>query len=283
MRMIRNFFKGRRPPEQVTVIPPEVPPGIVAWAVGDIHGRLDLLLPILDLIRRDRDTDHGRRYITVFLGDYVDRGPNSREVLDSLCDFAADPAIDCVFLRGNHEDKMEQFLDQPEIGPEWCEYGGREALASFGLSPPAMAHRRDAWRQVSEDLAFRLTSRQRSFFENLKFSYSLGGYFFCHAGARPGTPLAQQDAHDLLWIRNSFLDHPDRFEQIVVHGHTITADVALDHRRIGLDTGAYKSGILSALRLEGSAQEIVQAVVRRRGDAAQTRRRLVSGVTATPA
>ncbi len=154
---------------------------------------------------------------------------------------------------------MLTFLDDPTFGANWCEYGGDAALASYGLKPPEMKHRTEAWARVSADLDHKITATERAFLENLELSISVGDYFFAHAGARPGEALERQKPHDLMWIRNSFLDSDVEFDKVVVHGHTPARAVHVDRRRIGLDTRAYESGVLSAVRLEGAAREVLEA------------------------
>ena len=255
--MFRTLFK--RTPMQAPVQPPLIPPGLVVWAVGDVHGRLDLLDVLLDGITADVGKT-GRRTMVVFLGDYVDRGPDSRGVIDRLCSFADDSSIEARFLRGNHEQKLVEFLADPAVGPVWCEYGGAQALQSFGLNVPVVSHQTTAWAALSADLGHRLTDRQRRFLDELETSLSIGGYFFAHAGARPGIALEDQSERDLMWVRGSFLNSSERFERVVVHGHTPASSVHMDDRRIGLDTGAYASGVLSAVRLEDGGRTVFQAV-----------------------
>lgn len=255
----RLLFKSRT--AKPKRLPAAVPPGAVVWAVGDVHGRLDLLNPLLEHMLEDLARAEARRKVIVFLGDYIDRGPDSKGVLERLADLAEDGSVESRFIQGNHEERMLAFLDDPSVGPSWCEYGGTEALASFGLKPPAMVHKTQAWAPVAADLAHRLSRRQRALLERLEPSVSIGGYFFAHAGARPGVALADQSERDLMWIRGSFLDDPEPFEQVVVHGHTPSRDVYVDGRRIGVDTGVYKWDMLSAVRLEGERVQIAQAVI----------------------
>ncbi len=255
----REMFGFKRKPVVPAPIPAEVPPGCVVWAVGDIHGRLDLLNSLLDGIQSDLDRSTAQRKVIICLGDYVDRGPDSLRVIERLCQLADEGRVETHFLRGNHEDKMIEFLMDPNAGPEWCRYGGIEALASFGLKPPVLSHRMDSWISLSADLGHLLSDRHRRFLDELKTSVSIGGYFFAHAGARPGVPLDAQDASDLMWIRTRFLKDAGRFEKIIVHGHSRTPAIHVDERRIGIDTGAYESGILSALRLEGFQRHALQA------------------------
>lgn len=257
-RMISKWLKGRAKQASVQSIEPGLPDGVTAWAVGDIHGRRDLLEALLQEIKAD-DRNPEARKVLVFLGDYVDRGAESRGVIDTLAALEDEGRFEVCFLQGNHEAKLLEFLTDPSVGPAWCEYGGRQALESFGLRVPLLSHRKEAWASLSDDLAHTLSKRQLTFLESLQPSFSLGGYFFAHAGARPGVPLDQQTAYDLMWIRSSFLDDANGFEQVVVHGHTPSARPYSDHRRIGIDTKAYESGVLTAVRLEGADREFIQA------------------------
>lgn len=166
---------------------------------------------------------------------------------------------------------MLRFLDNPTKGATWCGYGGDATLASYGLKPPEMKHRVEAWARVAADLDHKLSPREREFLETLEYGVSVGEYFFAHAGARPGVALDRQSERDLMWIRGSFLDSEVEFEKIVVHGHTPADVVYADRRRIGIDTKAYESGVLSALRLSGACRDFyncADGVVRPTGTAA---------------
>lgn len=265
--MLSKLFRSRT---QVTApAVPAVPDGTVVWAVGDIHGRLDLLQPLVEAIVADPRDRAATRRVVVFLGDYIDRGPDSRGVLRLLAGLSADQGVEWRFLKGNHEQAMLGFLDDPSAGPKWCEYGGDNALRSFGLRVPDLAHRTEAWARVAADLRHKLTARETEFLEKLELSFTEGDYFFTHAGARPGVALDRQSPGDLMWIRQPFLDSRTTFEQVVVHGHTPTPRVHADHRRIGMDTKAYHSGVLSAVRLERHERSLLQAIGPRRGSEAR--------------
>jgi len=240
---------------------PAAPAGTVAWAVGDIHGRLDLLRPLVDAIMADASAVPAERKVVIFLGDYVDRGADSRGVIRLLASLPDDRGIEWRFLKGNHEEAMLDFLKDPSAGARWCEYGGDAALRSYDLRPPELKHRAEAWARVSADLAHKLTAKERGFLENLELDVEVGDYFFAHAGARPGVPLDRQSERDLIWIRNSFLESDVEFEKVVVHGHTPTREVHVDRRRIGVDTRAYESDVLSAVRLAGREQLLMQAIL----------------------
>jgi serine/threonine protein phosphatase 1 len=261
--MISKLFRSRT--KVVTPGVPAVPPGTVIWAVGDVHGRLDLLSPLVEAMAQDLHDSRAERKMVIFLGDYVDRGPDSRGVLRLLCGLSPTQGVEWRFLKGNHEQAMLDFLDDPSAGARWCEYGGDRALQSWGLRVPELAHRAEAWARVAADLRHKLSQRETDFLENLELSVTVGDYFFSHAGARPGLALDRQSPADLLWIRQPFLNGQGPFERMVVHGHTPTPRVHADHRRIGIDTKAYDTGILTALRLEGRERSLLQSIGPRRG------------------
>lgn len=254
------FGFRRRPsaPQAPARAPAAVPVGQVVWAIGDIHGRVDLLRALVPAIWADFADRPSARRTLVFLGDYIDRGPTSKAVLETLADLSDMADIETVFLSGNHEDRMLAFMDEPEQGPRWCEFGGRETLRSYEIEPPQQDDDVEAWQETSRDLKFRMPRRHQNLLRRLQLSASIGDYFFAHAGARPGVLLEEQSDHDLMWIRNAFLNSPETFDQVVVHGHTPAEDHHSDHRRIGIDTGAYASGRLTALRLEGTSRQILQ-------------------------
>ena len=264
--MFSRFLK--RQPAVSAPVKPAVPDGVVVWSIGDIHGRLDLLRPLLDALIADLSRAEASRRVVIFLGDYIDRGPESQGVIELLANLPSDAGIEWRFLKGNHEETMVDFLDDPKVGAKWCEYGGDATLASYGLRPPDLRHRIDGWAHLSADLRHKLTDRERAFLTNQELSVTVGDYFFAHAGARPGEPLGTQSAEDLMWIRRSFLDSSIEFDRVVVHGHTPTAEVHADRRRIGIDTRAYESGILTALRLVGTERMVMQAVAASEPDAA---------------
>lgn len=257
--MISSLFK-RKPKAPVAPTTPRIPDDEVVWAVGDIHGCLDLLKSLVEVILADAASIDASRKVVIFLGDYIDRGPDSRGVLRYLIDLPKDVGIEWRFLKGNHEEAMLKFLDDPSFGPNWCEYGGDAALASYRLKPPEMKHRVEAWARVSADLNHKVTTEEREFLETLEYSISIGDYFFAHAGARPGVALDRQSERDLMWIRGSFLDDETPFEKVVVHGHTPTKEVHADSRRIGVDTKAYQSEVLTAVKLSGSNLLVLQTI-----------------------
>ena len=238
---------------------PSVPAGVVGYAIGDVHGCAGLLAPLLDYIRDDPGGAGGARKVVVCLGDYVDRGPDSRAVIDALLGLAACGEVEPRFLLGNHESVLLGFLDDPVGGEAWLGLGGHATLASYGTPAPLEGAAPETWRAIRDAFAAALPAEHLQFLRSLKPAFELGDYFFVHAGALPGVPLRRQSPRDLLWIRQLFLLDSRPFEKVVVHGHTPAAEVHVDHRRIGLDTGAFATGVLSAVRLEGRQRRIVQA------------------------
>jgi serine/threonine protein phosphatase 1 len=235
-----------------------VPEGAVAYAIGDIHGCADLLAKLLEQIVSEAGERPEDGVSLVGLGDYVDRGADSKGVIDMLLGLSASDGVDCCFLRGNHDQLLLDFLEKPDVGPEWCDFGGRETLICYGAAPPHPRAATEEWAATRDLFRELLPAEHLSFLQDLKPSHQLGDYFFAHAGARPGVPLEEQRVEDLLWIRQPFLKHPDPFEKVVVHGHTPAVNPHLDGRRIGLDTGAYATGVLSAIRLENQDRRLVQ-------------------------
>jgi serine/threonine protein phosphatase 1 len=232
-----------------------VPRGIRVYAIGDIHGRADLLEQTLARIDWDSADHPGFRDIEVFIGDYVDRGPSSSEVITQLLqrsDFR-----ETVFLRGNHEQLLVAFLQDPAVLEHWQQIGGRETLVSYGLQPGLRPNRQEQI-ELCASLNRMLPRRHRDFFNKLRDSYVCGDYFFVHAGVRPGVPLSRQNDDDLLWIRNEFLEYEGGdFEKVVVHGHTPVMEPEILPQRINIDTGAYATGNLTCVALEGDTVRVV--------------------------
>jgi serine/threonine protein phosphatase 1 len=238
--------------------------GRLAYAVGDVHGRLDLLGPLLHDIAQDIvAADPAQRPLLVFLGDYVDRGPASKGVVDLILQMQTWPKFEVRALKGNHEEALLQFLDDPSFGQTWMEHGGAATLVSYGVQPPAQRTDAAAWTPVRDAFVQALPPVHRAFYENLELMVTAGDYAFVHAGVRPGVPLAQQAERDLLWIRQEFLAERGRFEKVIVHGHTPMEAPQLTPFRLGVDTGAYATGVLTAVRLEGEDQRVMQAKAKR--------------------
>ena len=237
--------------------PALVPPGRRVYAVGDVHGRADLLIRLIDTIRDDvAGGGFEGRPILIFLGDYIDRGFQSKDVIDILLGEKLSP-FETYFLKGNHEAAMLQFLRDPSIGPRWSEFGGAETLVSYGVRPPRMRTSMDEWALASQQLNDVLPPSHLNFLTSLDLSVRVGDYVFVHAGVRPGVPLDQQTEYDMLWIRDEFLSDGRALGAVIVHGHTPASKPHKDSRRVGIDTGAYLSGKLTAARFEHDAVDFI--------------------------
>ena len=224
-----------------------VPHGVRIYAVGDIHGRADLLSSALRGIRLDCRQRPADRPITVFVGDYIDRGPNSRAVLDLLLRWREDN--EAVFICGNHETFLPRFLANSRTLDAWRQNGGLETLLSYGLRPTINPDRHEQVR-LADELARALPREHLEFLESLDLAFSCGDYLFVHAGIRPGVPIQEQTEDDLLWIRDEFLAHEQPFERFVVHGHTPVNVPDLRSNRINIDTGAFATGRLTCIVID---------------------------------
>lgn len=233
-----------------------LPDGQRVYAIGDIHGRLDLLDLLLDRIEHDDAAQAPAHTSFIFLGDLVDRGPDSAGVVDRLRRLAAADRR-FRFLAGNHEEVFLAAL-AGDVGATklFCRIGGRETVLSYGIS--AQDYEGFDHAELSAALGRVVPTEHRDFLENFEDAIELGDYLFVHAGIRPGRPIGEQQTADLRWIRQTFLDHRGRLGKRIVHGHTISSDVEFRTHRIGIDTGAYLTGVLTALVLEGDGQRLLQ-------------------------
>lgn len=233
-----------------------IPAGERVYAVGDIHGRADLLADLLAQIRADAEGYEGR--ITfVGMGDYIDRGPQSMQVTDLLLTALPDH-WHTVFLRGNHEQALLDFLEDPRRS-EWLAWGGLEALASYDIQPFGARGVRDTDALAAELRHVLHEKNHSAFYNGTVLRHVCGGYAFVHAGVRPRVALDNQLPSDLLFIREDFMGRPHGLPYRVVFGHTILPDVLVTDDRIGLDTGAFQSGVLSAVVLEADDVRLLQA------------------------
>lgn len=225
------------------------PEGTVVYAVGDVHGYLNLLQRVEAQIRSDMASRRAERTVVVYLGDYVDRGPASKGVVEHLMT-APLPDCEIVHLSGNHEQWMLQFLSDASVGRAWMRNGGQETLHSYGVSVSPGAD--DAAMEAAQAaFAKALPASHRRFLEAMPLSHREGDYFFAHAGVRPGVPLEEQTPQCLTWIREEFLYSSADFGAVVVHGHTPSHTPEEHPNRIAIDTGAFMSGILTAVVLDG--------------------------------
>lgn len=236
-----------------------VPAGERVYAIGDIHGRLDLLDALLDSIRSDSARRDPAETSLIFLGDLIDRGPSSAQVVERLLQLGnAQPGT--RFLLGNHEEVFLTALSGDEKGLRFfTKIGGRETLLSYGISEEQ--YRDLDYGELLDALKSLVPQSHIDFLSAFEDLIVVGDYAFVHAGVRPEQPLTAQRASDLRWIRNEFLKHRGTLEKVIVHGHTITDQIEEHPHRIGLDTGAYASGRLSAMGFEGDRRWIITSEI----------------------
>jgi serine/threonine protein phosphatase 1 len=233
--------------------PPQVPPDTRVYAVGDIHGCLAELNALLELIADDV-RDYPGNALLLFLGDYVDRGPDSAGVLQRLLTRPL-PIAQQIFLAGNHEAVMLECWETGRRLRWWITYGGASTLMSYGLDRSDLELPDDKLVQRMQEC---IPQRDIRFLQTLRPSLRLGNYFFAHAGVRPGVPLDNQSEDDLFWIREGFIDDECDHGAVVVHGHSIVDDPEVKPNRIGVDTGCYRTGSLTALVLEATEQRFLR-------------------------
>jgi serine/threonine protein phosphatase 1 len=233
---------------------PSVPAGLRIYAVGDIHGRVDLLNKLLARIDTDIPLRPTVRTIYVFLGDYIDRGSSSRATIDRLIKHRE--THESVFLKGNHELIAIKCLSDPSLFDHWMRLGGLETLKSYGVAPETLA---DVRHTAELQAAFfnALPQAHIRFFRDLQNSFACGDFFFAHAGVKPGIDLSRQKERDLLWIRGEFLSSSDDFGKIIVHGHTPTSEIEVGPNRINIDTGAFATGRLTCLVIEDGSLSVI--------------------------
>ncbi len=227
-----------------------LPPGVRVYAIGDVHGRMDLLERLYGLIAADQRARPAEKIMEVFLGDYIDRGPSSREVIDWMLT-GPRVARKRICLRGNHELMMQAFLEDASVIGSWGQYGGLETLFSYGVKVK-LPLGEDQHQEVQHAFRAAVPTGHAEFLRGLRPMASAGGYYFAHAGVNPAKPLADQTEDDLYWIREPFLSHHRPLEKVVVHGHTPVEQPEVEVHRIGIDTGAYITGRLTCAVLEGA-------------------------------
>lgn len=240
-------------------MPDRMPADTVVYAIGDIHGRRDLLETIHARIADDAQTSTSSRRLLIYLGDYVSRGADSPGVVERVRQWL--PAgFERITLKGNHEDLLLRFLaGELDAGNHWFDYGGLDTLASYGVRIPDRTVRNAGNAALLRDrFAVSLPPAHLEFFRSLLVRYRCGDYLFVHGGVRPGVPLAAQTDHDCMWIRKPFLESTADHGAVIVHGHSIGAEPEARCNRIGIDTGACCSGVLTCLVLEGSSHRFLQ-------------------------
>ncbi|MGA3000031.1 metallophosphoesterase family protein [Bradyrhizobium sp.] len=240
-----GFLKSRRSTKK-----PHLPEGTRIYALGDIHGRADLLKKMFTVIDADLARNPASRPIQVFLGDYVDRGPDSAGTLDLLIERGRHHETVC--LKGNHEAFMLEVLHDPNKLGEWRKFGGLQTLMAYGLQP-SLNPGAEEQVELIQALTKRMPDTHLRFLEGLLPSFLCGDFFFVHAGVRPGVPLKEQTEADMLWIRDEFLNSEENFGKFIVHGHTPVREPDIRPNRINIDTGAYATGNLTLLTIQGDS------------------------------
>lgn len=236
---------------------PAVPRDRRYYVIGDIHGRADLLRRLHDQIKADAaSADKATRCAVVYLGDYIDRGPDSRGVIDLILASAQD-GFERIHLKGNHEDAMLRFMEDESRGAGWLAIGGRATLLSYGVKVPKDLTREEELQHIWLDLRLRMPLEHLEFFSTLDLKHEAGDYLFVHAGVRPGRPLDQQSPRDLMWIRDDFLKSRQNHGKIVVHGHSPKERPDVQDNRIGIDTTAYATNVLTCLVLESTSRRFL--------------------------
>ncbi len=255
LKRARSLFK-RRPPQRPVH---RIPDPLVVYAVGDVHGRDDLLERAARAIEEDARTRPQAQHTTIFLGDYVDRGSGSAAVIERLSTGAFPTPV--VTLLGNHEQMMLQALEDDEELARWAGFGGLETMFSYEVDIRSLQLGNGVG-DTRSAFARALPARHRAWLGNLRPSYEVGDYFFCHAGIRPEVPLAAQAVSDLIWIRDAFTAHKTAHPKMIVHGHTPVREAEIHPNRINIDSGAYLTGTLTVLRLEGEEQRLIPISMR---------------------
>ena len=233
----------------------KLPPGRRVYAIGDIHGRLDCLDRMLAMIVDDMSGHEPAETSLIYLGDYVDRGPDSCGVVDRVMQWSH-PGLDIVALKGNHEEiLLSAAANERSSLALFDRVGGRETMLSYGMAPDEYDHCSLA--ELAARIGRYVPQEHLTFLAGLQDHVTIGHYRFVHAGVRPGIAFDEQKASDLRWIRGEFLNHDGPHDGIIVHGHTVTSEPVIRANRIGIDTGAFASGVLTALVLDADGQRIM--------------------------
>jgi len=227
-----------------------LPPSVRVYAVGDIHGQAKLLEKALNAIEEDAKTFKGERIIQIFLGDYIDRGMYSREVLDLLTQPPPE-GHERICLLGNHEATLLKFLDNPKTIRKWSSFGGFTTLASYGIAIPKTLSGKDLT-NLHRDFIRVFPASHQNFLKELQHRYCVGDYLFVHAGVNPYLPLDEQYAEDLIWIREEFTDYEGLYPQYIIHGHTPVETLDIRRNRANLDLSVAIGEQLGCLKLEGN-------------------------------
>jgi len=233
-----------------TIPPPRTEPGQRIYAIGDIHGRDDLLSVLMEKIIADSAASTGGDPVLIYLGDYVDRGDAPDRVIETLTGPPPKGFL-AHYLMGNHEEMMLRFIDGDDNNTVWLKNGGIQTLESYGC------RNLDDNETLRKDLLAGLPAHHLEFLRSLKNKHQEGDYLFVHAGLKPGVPIAGQSDRDMRWIRAAFLDSREDFGKVVVHGHSISPEPQVRANRIGIDTGAWRTGVLTCVVLEGAEKKFL--------------------------
>ncbi|MXP27608.1 serine/threonine protein phosphatase [Porphyrobacter algicida] len=252
LQSLRQFLRAERPSTRK----PSVPEGERIYAVGDIHGRLDLFEALRDAIDADDAAAPDAKTSIILLGDLVDRGPDSAGVIEAVRAWQKDRPVRCIL--GNHEEMFLKSFSEVDVLRHFLRHGGRETITSFGLD--RAQYNMLTLEDLQEEMQRLVPGDVRDYLADLEDLIVVGDYAFVHAGVNPEQPLDEQHTSDLRWIRDRFLRHGDPLSHVIVHGHTISEEVTFAGFRVGIDTGAYRTGRLTALVLEGTERRIIQAV-----------------------
>lgn len=251
-KVLRNLF-GQ---DAARVARPRVPTGTRYYLIGDIHGRMDLFAPMIGEIEADDERRGPADTTIVLLGDLVDRGPDSAAVVQRAREWMATRKV--RILAGNHEEMFLESFEDIEVLRHFFKHGGRETVLSYGIGGERFNE------MTLEELAAALPDlvpqEDRDFLASFEEMIVAGDYLFVHAGIDPEVPLDQQKRLDLLWIREKFLQHEGTLPKVVIHGHTIFNEVVDCGNRIGIDTGAYRTGVLTTLVLEADERRLIQTI-----------------------
>jgi len=231
----------------------------LTYAVGDIHGRLDLLVKMLSIIQRDMAQWPGQQPVIILLGDYIDRGPSSKQVVDRIIALKSEIWCDLVTLMGNHEEALIKFAEEGLLGALWCDHGGNATLASYGITPPLPQKQNIDWDSIRTKFLEAVSPTHLAFYKALDSVYVQDDYLFAHAGVMPNLEVWQQTNDSLLWIREPFLSTEKSCDHVVVHGHTPHQGPENKRWRINVDTGAYATNVLTAVRLIGTDRHFLEA------------------------
>lgn len=248
---LKNLFRS----EPASAALPPLPPGERIYAIGDVHGRADLLSRLIEKIELDESGREPAATTIIFLGDLIDRGPDSADVIEQVITLSGRRNVRTI--AGNHEEMFLASFESDAILRKFLEYGGRDTILSYFSDREEYSRLTIA--QLRKHLPSVLPPHHLAFLRSLEDRIQIGNYLFVHAGVRPGVDLDDQRTSDLRWIRTGFLDCDDDFGAIVVHGHTISQSITIRKNRIGIDTGAYLHGVLSAVAFENAERWFLQA------------------------